>query len=151
MTTTLRLAIAGRYAERHTIKQMLTEAKLDALPVVITASWLDCTEEGDANLTDEQAVSRAKINRAEIASAHALIYVPSWVYTRSGLPDRVVWSPGRLIDVGIAFANRIPIIIVGSPEPSVYFRGDMVTVCEPETLRATVQRVLQQKPKEVPA
>lgn len=140
--TTLRLAVAGRYPERHTIKQVLAEAKLDALPVVITASWLDCTEESDADLTDEQAVSRAAINRGEIASAHALRYFPSWLKDEWGGNFLPRWSPGRLIDVGMAIACGVPIIIVGRPEPSLYFRGDMVTACEFETLRQTVQMVL---------
>ena len=144
--TPLRLAIAGRYAERHTIKQRLAEANLDTLLVTITASWLDCQEERDADLTDEQAVSRAKINRGEIASAHALLYVPSWIYRSyyEQMEGLAVpgWSPGRLIDVGIAFACRVPIIVVGQPEPSIYFRGELVSVCDWGTVRETVQRVL---------
>ena len=139
LVTPLRLAVAGRYAERHTIKKVLAEAQLDALPAVITASWLDCTEEGDADLTDEHAVSRAKINRGEIANAHALLYFPSWGWDRGTVPN---WSPGRLIDVGIAFASNIPIIVVGRPEPTIYQRGELVTVCAQETLRETVKKVL---------
>jgi len=139
-----RLAIAGRYAERHTIKQMLAEAKLDTLPVVITASWMDCDEEGDADLTDEQAVDRVAQNMREIANAHALLYVPSWTDSRFEpgvmLP---VWSPGRLIDVGLAMGFGVPIIVVGRPEPSIYFRGELVTVCEWETVRETIKRVLR--------
>ena len=140
--TTLRLAVAGRYAERHTITQRLAEAGLAALPVVIMASWLDCAEECDADLTDDQAVSQAKINRAEIGAAHALIYVPSWKMDQYGDNWLPVWSPGRLIDVGIAFANRIPIIVVGEPEPSIYFRGELVTVCEWGNLQDTIRGAL---------
>lgn len=139
--TTYRLAVAGRYAERHAIKHKIAEATLEGIQAVVTSGWMDCAEEGDADLTDEQAVSRAKINRGEIASAHALIYVPSW--ERDGYDELVPrWSPGRLIDFGIAFACRIPIIVVGVPEPSIYFRGALVTVCNWETLRETVQSVL---------
>ena len=150
--TTYRLAVAGRYAESHAIKDMLAQANLDALSVVITASWMDCPEEGDADLTDEQSVSRAKINRGEIASAHALLYVPSWTQNRQDIipkmPDHEPfprWSPGRLIDVGIAFACRVPVIVVGKVEPSIYFRGELVTVCAWGTLRETIQRVLNMK------
>lgn len=36
--TTYRLAVAGRYQERHAIAEMLRDAQLDQLPIELTAS-----------------------------------------------------------------------------------------------------------------
>lgn len=144
-----RIAIAGRYAERRAIKQILADAKLDDLPVEITASWLDATAEGDGDLSDEQAVEQATQNCQEIIWADILLYFPSWAlvpgYSIQDSEDIMTWeprwSPGRLIDFGIALAYGLELIIVGTPEPSIYFRG--VTVCTPETLHETVKKVVE--------
>lgn len=142
--TSYRLAVAGRYAERRAIKQMLQEANLDTLPVEITASWLDCTENGDADLTDDQAVAQAYTNADEIMGAHALLYVPSWYDAPSEKSDGIPrWSHGRLIDFGMAMGFMIPIIVVGKPEYTIYQRGTLVTVCDWATLRETLRRVLK--------
>lgn len=142
--TTYRLAVAGRYAERHAIAEMLKYAQLDWLPVEITASWLTCGEACDAELTDAQAVEQVETNTGEIMCADALLYVPSWYTVPSddsvGIPR---WSPGRLIDFGMAMGFMIPIIVVGQPEHTIYQRGELVTVCAWGTLRETIARVLK--------
>lgn len=142
--TTYRLAVAGRYAERHAIAEMLRDAQLDQLPVEITATWLTGPEACDGDLTDEQAVEQVETNTREIKSADALLYVPSWYTVPSGDSVGIArWSPGRLIDFGMAMGFTIPIIVVGQPEHTIYQRGELVTVCAPETLRETIQRVLK--------
>ncbi len=130
--TPYRLAVAARYHERQRITQLLAEAQLDTLPAIITASWLRCTAEGDACLTDAQARRQAETNVREILLADLLLYVPS-----------DTWSPGRCIDVGIALGNSIPVLIVGPPENSIYFRG--LPSCEWGALRETVGRMLRGK------
>lgn len=141
-TKMARIAVAGRYAERHAIKKILTDSKLDDLPVEITASWMDCTEEYDRDLTDEQAMERADQNYDEIFAADILLYFPSW-WSGTELSQIARWSPGRLIDYGMALACGLDIIIVGTPEPSIYFRG--ATVCTPETLREAVKTLMEQE------
>ena len=150
--TPFRLSVAGRYAERHAIAQILAHANLDTLPVEITASWLNGTAESDADLTDAQAVAQVDQNVLEILSSQALLYVPSWSTRWDDLDPampshepRPIWSPGRLIDFGLAMGVMIPIIVVGRPEPTIYQRGELVTVCDWGTLRETIQRVLNMK------
>lgn len=142
--TTYRLAVAGRYAERHAIAEMLRDAQLDQLPIEITASWLTGPEAYDADLTDEQAAEQVETNTGEIMCADALLYVPSW-YTAPSADSAGIarWSPGRLIDFGMAMGFMIPIVVVGRPESTIYQRGELVTVCSLETLRETIQRVLK--------
>lgn len=142
--TTYRLAVAGRYAERHAIAEMLRGAQLDQLPVEITASWLTGEEACDAELTDDQAVEQVDTNTGEIMCADALLYVPSWYTAPSAdSPGIARWSPGRLIDFGMAMGFMIPIIVVGTPEPTIYQHSEFVTVCDPATLRDTIQRMLK--------
>lgn len=138
-----RLAVAGRYQERHAIAQRLNDAKLDDLPVEITSTWLTCPEEHDSDLTDEQAVARANQNCAEIVQADILLYFPSWHWDSLFKWFCPNWSPGRLIDYGYALACGLDILIVGRPEPSIYFTPHVATVCTPKTLRDTLGRVLR--------
>lgn len=132
-----RLAVAARYADRQDIQHFLDLAQLTKLPVQLTASWLTATEESDADLTDAQAEQAVSTNRNEIREAHLLLYFSCWIRSRPDLnpsmpdhPAYPLWSPGRLIDYGLAVASNIPILIVGQPEPSIYFRGEQVSVCE---------------------
>jgi hypothetical protein len=83
-------------------------------------------------LSDSEAGVQIIQNRRDIQDSDALLYFPS-----------LVWSPGRLIDYGMALAYGLPIIICGAPENSMYFRSEMVTVCEPVTLTITLLRVLR--------
>jgi hypothetical protein len=140
-----RLAVAGRYLDRHA-----TQAFLDSVPFAqhgfaITASWLTQPEASDSDLNDAQAIERAELNILEITKADALLYFPKWVEARlDGTDSWPLWSPGRLIDVGLAMALCVPIVVVGKVEPSIYFRNGLVTVCEaqPDALLGCIHRVL---------
>lgn len=145
----VRIAVAGRYQERQAIQQILANAQLSDLPVIITASWLSATNESDAELNDEQAVHQAVKNMVEIEHADLLLYFPSWTMRRPDLnpamPDheaRPIWSPGRLIDYGYALAVGLDILIVGTPEQSIYFRGEKS--CTPETLREAIKIMIKE-------
>ena len=136
-----RLAVAARFADRHDIRHFLTVAQLTQLPAQITATWLTVTAKQDADLTDAQAEHAAMINRQEIRRAHLLLYFPCWGRNSGPSP---LWTPGRLIDVGLAMACSVPVLVVGIREPSMYFRGAQVSVCErtPMALyRAVKERV----------
>jgi hypothetical protein len=141
MMTLPRVAIAGRYKERQKMLDVINDTHL-ALTVEIQASWLLNPMKDDETLTEQEAASWALLNCYEIANAEALIYFPSW-WKPIGETSGPCWSPGRLIDFGIALGTGKKIIICGKPEPSIYFRGGLVTVCEPDTLVETVKRVLK--------
>lgn len=136
-----RLAVAGRYQDRHSILAMLEKADLSTIPAVLTASWLTGTAENDAALTDAVAYGQVATNLAEIKQADALLYFTCHT-SIGGYP---FWSPGRLIDFGIALASNVPIIVVGKPEPTIYQRGQLVTVCTIKTLRETVKTVMGER------
>ena len=141
--TPYKLAVAGRFAERHTITRMLATAQLDPLLVVVTASWLASEAESDGVMSDEAARLQVETNIVEILNADLLLYVPSWfmgTLTNGGHVWDPRWSPGRCIDVGIAMGAGVPVLIVGTPEPSIYFRG--MPSCQPGELRETVGRLL---------
>jgi|CXWL01.1.fsa_nt_gi hypothetical protein len=126
--STFRIAVAARYADRREIQQFLDLAQLTHLPVQLTATWLTATAEQDADLTDAQAEQAAETNWREISDADLLLYFPCWAGDRAGRYP--FWSPGRLIDFGIAVGSLIPILVVGQPEPTIYQRGAQVSVCE---------------------
>ena len=146
------IAVAARYADRREIQRFLDLAQLTHLPVRLTASWLSATAEQDADLTDAQAEHAVLTNRQEIRRAHLLLYFPCWIRGRPDLnpsmpdhPAYPLWSPGRLIDVGIAMACSVPVLVVGMREPSIYFRGASVSVCErtPMALYRAVKGMVQ--------
>ena len=129
-TDPFRIAIAARYAERQTIRQFLDAAQLTNLPVTITASWLSATAEQDADLTDDQAEQAALTNWKEIRESHLLLYFSCWQRDIAIRDAKPLWSPGRLIDLGMALACRVPVLVVGERETSIYFRQALVSVCE---------------------
>jgi len=135
----MKIAIAGRYLERAEIRTQLAQA---GLLHAVTASWLDSPAEGDSDLSEAQARLQVETNVVEILNADLLLYVPSWGIT-PGLLLEPYWSPGRLIDVGIAIVARVPVLIVGKPESSIYFRG--MPVCDWGTVRETVEGILHRK------
>jgi hypothetical protein len=133
-----RIAIAGRYQDRHAIKELLMAAGVQELPgIMLTATWLTLAAEHDGDLSDEQAYEQVMINDREIAAADLLLYFPCW--SDDGLP---CWSPGRLIDFGMALARGVPILIVGQPEPTIYQRRTLVRDCMPATLAETMRQML---------
>jgi hypothetical protein len=128
-----RVAIAGRYEERASILKILIETHLNQF-VEIQASWLTHSSKDDAALSDKEAADWALFNCYEIVNADALIYFPS---------QYKVCSRGRLIDFGIALGTGKKIILCGTPEPTIYQRGGLIIVCEPDTLVETVKQVLK--------
>lgn len=136
----IRLSVAGRYQDRATIKRQINQSGLfvqSAFPVDITASWIDSANENDAALSDFQAKEQVMLNMQEIADADVLLY-----FSCVNALGEPFWTPGRLIDFGIAFGKGKPIIIVGKPEESIYFRCHLVTSCEPNKLCETIKKVL---------
>lgn len=144
--TIYKLAVAGRYQDRRAIKKVLAGANLEPFGTMITASWLDSSADSDGAMTDSDARVQVETNVVEILNADLLLYFPSWKHERCGKDEALNfiayprWSPGRCIDVGIAIGASVPVLIVGTPEPSIYFRG--IPSCRPDELRETVQWML---------
>lgn len=138
----IKIAVAGRYQDRATIREQIRIAGLDREPFELTASWITNTQENDAAMTDEQAMLQAQVNVIEIVQADALLYFPC--FNALGEP---FWSPGRLIDFGIAMATCVPIIVVGPREPTMYQRGELVTsVRAPTEIRPAIEYILRITP-----
>ena len=141
--TTYRLAVAARYTDRPYVHDLLAQAKLDILPVEITADWLTSPFEADGELSLEEARRQVIINRREIILSHALLYFPH--YNIQFRPD---WSPGRLIDVGMAMAMALPIFVCGRREPSLYFSGYQPLIqCWPDELHDTLADWIERHPR----
>lgn len=123
------IAVAGRYAERARIKHVL---KCLDRRYRLTASWLDLTAENDRSLSDAEAEAQVFTNRNEIVECDLLLYFAS-----------AVPSMGRCVDLGMALALGIDVIVVGRHDlfqDSIYLRG--LPVCEEEQLMETVKRVV---------
>lgn len=141
--TMYRLAVAARYTDRPYVHDLLAQAKLDILPVEITADWLTSPFEADGELSLEEAQRQVIINRREIILSHALLYIPHY-----NIQFRPEWSPGRLIDVGMAMAMALPIIICGRREPSLYFSGYQPLIqCWPDELHDTLADWIERHPR----
>lgn len=128
----MRLAIAGRYAERHRIKAVLQLANLDA---IVTAAWLDGPQRDDGDLMHCQALAQVRCNWHEVANCDALLFFPSWTV-----------SCGRYVDLGMALALQKPVIVVGSSgqdlfRHSIYLRPTVLRYAELEDLEQAIQDV----------
>lgn len=148
------VSVAGAYEDRGAICTMLmqalslpsgpiTKAQLACLEFMLRAEWLNSTVASDEALTKAQVQAIQDQNKADIRASDVLVYVPKLgpstlaMYSGTFLP---AWTPGRLIDYGIAVAFDQPIVICGPVESACpYFRGARVRVCEPKNLAETIR------------
>lgn len=124
------LCIAGRYADRARIKAIL-RLVLDG-QYQIRASWLDVTAENDAAMNEAEAEAQVGINRNEIIWSDAMLYFAN--------PEP---SCGRYVDLGVALAAGLPVLIVGRHDAfqdSIYLRN--LPVCDEAGLLEAVKGVV---------
>lgn len=134
-----RLAVAARYQDRDAVVTLLRNAKIDTLALEVTASWLSNTAGSDSDVSLNDAQKQVVINRREIILSHALLYLPCW-----NINFKPEWSPGRLIDVGIAMAMGLPVIVCGRREPSLYFNGyQPLRQCWPDELHDALAELVE--------